>query len=398
MKKRKLKKGVKRLLFILILFILLTTGYFSFSNEIKSIFIKEKKEIIKKEKKKKIEEPIDTSLFKDYKKQATELVSNMSLEEKVGQVFLVRYNKEDIEEWNNYYPGGYILFAKDFEYHNRYSIQSEIAHDQEISKYPLIMGVDEEGGYVTRVSRFKNFRDDIFYSPRNYYDWGGYDLLEQTEKEKAELLTSIGINLNLAPVADLSTNPNDFIYNRSFGYGVEETSEFIKKMVEYSKKNHINSCLKHFPGYGNNVDTHTGVAFDYRDYDTFVNNDYKPFEAGIEAGVPSILVSHNIVTSIDPDYPSSLSKKVITELREKLNYTGIIMTDDLAMDAVASYVENGTSATLAIQAGCDMIITSDFIEMRNELINAVQNGILAEEILNEAVIRIISWKYYSGLF
>ena len=245
MKKRKLKKGVKRLLFILILFILLITGYFSFSNEIKSLFIKEKKEVVKKEKKKKIEEPIDTSLFKDYKKQATELVSNMSLEEKVGQVFLVRYNKEDIEEWNNYYPGGYILFAKDFEYHNRYSIQSEIAHDQEISKYPLIMGVDEEGGYVTRVSRFKNFRDDIFYSPRNYYDWGGYDLLEQTEKEKAELLTSIGINLNLAPVADLSTNPNDFIYNRSFGYGVEETSEFIKKMVEYSKNNHINSCLKH---------------------------------------------------------------------------------------------------------------------------------------------------------
>ena len=251
---------------------------------------------------------------------------------------------------------------------------------------------------ITRVSRFKNFRDDKFYSPRDYYDWGGYELLEQTEKEKAELLTAIGINLNLAPVADLSTDPNDFIYNRAFGYGVEETSEFIKNMVEYSKNNHINSCLKHFPGYGNNVDTHTGIAYDYRDYDNFVNNDYKPFEAGIKAGVPSILVSHNIVMSMDPEYPSSLSKKVINELREKLKFTGIIMTDDLAMDAVSAYVENGNAATLAIQAGCDMIITSDFESMRNELINSINNGVLEENILNEAVIRIMSWKYYSGLF
>ena len=397
MKKRKLKKGVKRLLIGFILLTVLLVGYLSFSKEISSMFKKETKQTVKKEKKK-IEEPVDTSLFRDYKKQAIELVSIMTLEEKVGQVFLVRYNQEDVEEWNQYYPGGYILFAKDFEYHNQYSIQREIAHDQEISKYPLIMGVDEEGGYVTRVSRFENFREDIFASPRNYYDWGGYELLEQTEKEKAELLTSIGINLNLAPVADLSTNPNDFIYNRSFGYGVEETSEFIKNMVEYSKKNHINSCLKHFPGYGNNEDTHTGVAIDYRDYDTFINNDYKPFEAGIEAGVPSILVSHNVVMSIDPDFPSSLSKKVISELRKKLNFTGIIMTDDLAMDAVKDYVENKNAATLAIQAGCDMIITSDFESMRNELIDAIQNGVLSEDILNEAVIRIMSWKYYSGLF
>ena len=353
----------------------------------------------KKEKKTYIEDnEIKESIFKDSYKKASKLVTDMTIEEKIAQLFLVRYDKTYSSKYKDTPPGGYILFAKDFENHTKESIKEELSNAQKINKYPLILGVDEEGGYVTRISRFTNFREEKFKSPKAYYDEGGEELLKETEKEKAELLKSIGINLNLAPVADVSTNEDDFIYNRTFGRNATETSELIKKMVEYANENKINSCLKHFPGYGNNEDTHAGVAIDNRDYMSLKENDYLPFIAGIEANVPSILVSHNVINSIDSEYPASLSGKVIYELRNNLGFTGIIMTDDLAMDAVKSYVQDGNAATYAINAGNDMIITSDFDTMYNEILKSYKEGIIKEETINKAVLRIIAWKYESNLF
>ena len=384
-----MKKGL-----IIVLVILLLVGGYYIWNSTDTTIKKEKKQTIKLIDDKDIEK----SIFKDYYKEARILVSKMSLEEKIGQLFLVRYDKNEVNNWKKYYPGGYILFAKDFENHTKSSIKKELDNNQKNSKYPLIIAVDEEGGYVTRVSRFPTLYSEKFASPKYYYETGGYELLEKMENEKAQLLTSLGINLNLAPVADISTDENDFIYSRSFGHNKEETSEFIKNMVKYANNNHISSCLKHFPGYGNNKDTHTGIAIDNRSYESFLKNDFLPFKAGIEEGVPSILVSHNIVTSIDDKYPSSLSNKVINELRNTLNFTGIILTDDLAMDAVASYVENNEAATLAINAGNDMIITSDFISMYNEILNSVKNNKIKEEVINKAVLRIIAWKYQQGIF
>ena len=339
-------------------------------------------------------------IFKDYYKEASKVVSNMTIEEKVGQLFLVRYDKNELSKWNKYNSGGYILFAKDFENHTKESITNEIKNNQKNSKYPLIIAVDEEGGYVTRVSRFPAFRQEKFASPRYYYETGGYELLEQTEKEKAELLTSLGINLNLAPVADVSTNPNDFINNRTFGRNAQETAELIKHMVKYANENHIASCLKHFPGYGNNEDTHTGVAIDNRELAYLKENDFLPFQAGIEENVPCVLVSHNVITSVDSNYPASLSNKVIQELRETLDYKNVIITDDLAMDAVKAYVENNEAATLALNAGNDMIITSDFETMYHEIIELLQSlkdKKITEERLNQAVLRIINWKIEMGL-
>lgn len=341
---------------------------------------------------------IEESIFKDYYEEARKVVTKMTIEEKVGQLFLVRYNQADVEYLTNYYPGGYILFAKDFENHTKDSIKKELDNNQKINKYPLILGVDEEGGFVTRVSRFSSFRNEKFYAPKYYYAKGGYELLEQIENEKNQLLKSLGLNLNLAPVADISYNENDFIYSRAFGQPAKETAEFIKNMVTYANNNEINSCLKHFPGYGNNEDTHTGIAIDNRSYENFLTNDFIPFKAGIDANVPSILVSHNIINSIDSAYPASLSEKVIKELRNTLNFTGIVMTDDLAMSAVKQYVTNNEAATLAINAGNDMIITSDFVEMYNEVLESVKNGKIKEDTINKAVLRIISWKKYSNLF
>ena len=340
---------------------------------------------------------IDNSIFHEYYPQAEKLVNKMTLEEKVGQLFLVRYDSTKVDTYTSLYPGGYILFAKDFETHTKESLKNELEANQMKNPYKLIIGVDEEGGFVTRISRYPNYRTEKYQAPKYYYELGGYELLKQVETDKAQLLLELGINLNLAPVADISMNEEDYMYNRSFGKDAKETSEFIKNMVTYANDAGINSCLKHFPGYGNNPNTHTGIAIDNRSYEEFKENDYLPFQAGIEAKVPSILVSHNIMTCLDDKYPASLSKKVIKDLRDTLGFTGIIMTDDLEMDAVKAYVENQEAATLAINAGNDMIITSNFEEMYQEVLNSIKSGKIKEKTLNKAVLRIIAWKYYSHL-
>lgn len=341
----------------------------------------------------------DDELFASEYNKAQDKLDDMSLEEKIGQLFLVRYDKNMALSWiKDYYASGYILFAKDFDNHTKESIKSELSSLKENSDIPLVFAVDEEGGYVTRVSRYKAFRDEKFLSPREVYESSGEEGLESIEKEKGELLLSLGINLNLAPVADVSTDSNDFINNRTFNRNAEETADLIGHMVDYANDVGISSSLKHFPGYGNNVDTHTGVAIDERSYDNFINNDYLPFEAGIKKNVPTILVSHNIIRCIDSEYPATLSKKVITgELRNKLNFSGIVITDDLSMGAVSSYVNNNSAAVLAINAGNDLIITSDFTNMYNSVLDAVHNKKIKMETIDTAVRRILAWKSFYNM-
>ena len=336
---------------------------------------------------------VSNDLFGKYYNDALKIMKDMSLEEKIGQLFLVRYDSNLASSWTkNYHPGGFIMFAKDFNNQTKDSIRKEIDNLQNISKIPLVIAVDEEGGYVTRVSRYTNFRDSKFLSPRSYYENGGEELLEKTEKEKGTLLLNIGVNLNLAPVADVSVNSDDFINIRTFNRDAKETAVLIGKMVNYANEVGISSSLKHFPGYGNNVDTHTGVAIDERSYENFLENDYLPFEEGIKNKVPTILVSHNIINCIDSKYPATLSKKVIDELREKLNFSGIVITDDLAMGAVSSYVEDGNAAVLAVNAGDDLIITSDFVKMYDEVYQAVTDKKIDMKTIDEAVRRNIAWK------
>lgn len=378
---------MKKILILIIMLVAIVGGcYFVFKDKDEVI---QPKGIIEE-----FPEEETNDIFNEYYNDAAKLMSDMTLEEKVGQLFLVRYDTSTAgKQITNYYAGGFVLFAKDFQNHTKVTIKKEIDGKQGHSKIPLALAVDEEGGYVTRVSRFPAFRSERFKSNRVLFETGGYELVESSEKEKAELLLSLGLNLNLAPVADVSTDSNDYINIRTFGRDARETSTFISNIVTYNNKYGISSCLKHFPGYGNNVDTHNGIAIDNRSYESFVNNDFLPFKSGIEAGVPTILVSHNIVNSMDSKYPASLSKKVIDELRNTLGFSGVVITDDLAMGAVAKFVDGNTAATLAINAGNDMIITSSFETMYNEVLNNVKSGIIKEETIDKAVKRILAWKY-----
>ncbi|MEG1066877.1 MAG: glycoside hydrolase family 3 N-terminal domain-containing protein [Erysipelotrichaceae bacterium] len=325
--------------------------------------------------------------------RATEILNTMSLEEKVGQMFFVRTPEFNAsQDALNYNLGGYILFGRDVINESKDSLKSTISSYQNNSKIKMIIAVDEEGGTVNRLSNYKAFRGQPFLSPQELYNQGGIELILSDSKEKAELLLSLGINVNLAPVADISTNSNDFIYQRSLGKNTKETSNYITQLVKEMDKNHLGSVLKHFPGYGNNIDTHTGIATDKRTYQNFLDNDFKPFESGIDVGAKAILVSHNIVTSMDDKMPASLSSKVHKILRKDLHFHGVIMTDDLDMGAINQFTDHKKSAVLAIQAGNDFIMCGNYKEQIPAVLQAIKDNTIKEQTINESVHRILSWK------
>lgn len=330
-------------------------------------------------------------LFAEFYDQADILLRSMTLEEKVGQMFLVRFPEDGvIEQIKNYNPGGYILFGENFKNETPSSILQKLQECQKASKVKLVFGVDEEGGKVVRVSKYEAFRSSKFLSPQQLWAQGQLPAVLKDSTEKSNLLKSIGLNMNLAPVVDVPTQSTSYIYDRSYGRGVEKTSVYAAELIRTMNNDGMISVMKHFPGYGDNVDTHTGIAIDERPYDTFKSSDFLPFMSGIEAGGPCILVNHNIVKSIDADRPASLSRNVHDILRNELNFSGIIITDDLYMDAIKEYVED--AAVQAVLAGNDMIISSDFVEQREEVLNAIRQGKISEKQIDEAVKRILAWK------
>lgn len=338
-----------------------------------------------------------TTLFHEFENDASRLLVDLTLEEKIGQIFLVRCPlDEDLTSFMSMRPGGFIMFGRDFKDKTKDEVVNNIKSYQANSKIPMIIGVDEEGGTVVRVSTNPLLSNERFKSPQELYKIGGFDEIKNDTTKKSKLLLDLGINLNLAPVADISVDKNDFIYDRAFGKSASETSEYVKTVISTMGKSKISAALKHFPGYGNNVDTHTGSSYDNRPYEHFEKSDFLPFIAGIEAGAESVLVSHNIVEAMDKTLPASLSKNVHDILRNELNFTGIIMTDDMSMAAIQN-LKDISPEVVAIEAGNDMLIVTDFKESYNVLLNAVKNNEISIEKIDEAVLRILKWKYYMGI-
>lgn len=357
-----------------------------------------------------IPEPTQPSVTEDQTKETTEctamivtdpvemLINNMTLEERVGQIFLVAVpQNEPLEAIESYHFGGVLLFGNDFTDESPERMEKKITEYQQAAAVPMFIAVDEEGGTVCRVSSNSLFRETRFLSPRNLYEQGGCALLIETEIEKCNLLKSVGINVNLAPVCDISTDPNAFLYKRSLGLSPEETAYAIEQMILVMDAGRIGSVMKHFPGYGNNTDTHVASAIDERTLDTLESSDLIPFRAGVAAGCEAIMVSHTIVNAFDPDSPASLSPLVHTYLRNKMGFEGVIVTDDLGMAAVASGYEDGEAAVKAVLAGNDLLCTGTYEKQYEAVLNAVISGEIPEERLNASVLRILRWKQHLGL-
>lgn len=343
-------------------------------------------------------QPTTISEEEKAEKRIDKLISEMSVEEKVGQMFFVRYPDVDASvQVSEYNLGGYILFGRDFDGKTREEVIENINICQQNAKIPLLIGVDEEGGTVVRVSSNENLREAPFLSPRDTFENGGWAGIEDDAEEKADLLLSLGINVNLAPVCDVTSDSTAFLYDRSFSGNVDEVNEFVKKVVEISRNKKLGTVLKHFPGYGNNEDTHTGIAYDNRDISDFRETDFKPFKAGIESGADCVLVSHNIVNCIDSEYPASLSEEVHNLLREELGFDGVIMTDDLSMGAITDYTGTENAAVLAIKSGNDLLCCSDVEEQYPAMLSAVQSGEISAKQIDDSVKRILKWKQKLGI-
>ena len=327
------------------------------------------------------------------------VLNNMTLEEKVGQLFLARYpgDGKQKEITARYHPAGYTFYAKDFQNKTPGQVQAMTAGVQAASSTPMFTAVDEEGGTVVRVSSNSLLASKKFESMQSVYNGGGLDAVTQDTNLKDEMLLNLGLNLNLAPVCDVSTDPNDYMYNRTVGQNAEVTSEVIDRIVGTMNDDNISCALKHFPGYGNNVDTHTGISVDNRPIETFKLSDFRPFQAGIYAGAPSIMVSHNIVNCIDKNVPASLSKPVHDILLNDLGFTVVIMTDDLSMSAITQFTKNQFPAVMALQAGNDMIITSDIETDYQSIMDALKAETISVNDINAAVKRILVWKINKGL-
>lgn len=319
-----------------------------------------------------------------------EWMASMPLEDWVGQLFLVGADpnlaETHIREYN---LGGFLLFASDFR---DGGAAEKITRWQTAADIPLLIAADEEGGTVTRISCFPYYRDSRFASSRELYSQGGMEWVMAQEAEKCELLRSLGVNVNLGPVCDITTDPNAFMYQRSLGQDAQTTAEFVAEMVRVKNDYYVGSSLKHFPGYGNNTDTHTGIAVDSRSLDELEGKDLIPFRSGIDAGCGAVMVSHTIVEALDAELPASLSPAVHTYLRENMGFEGVIITDDLNMQAISEQYGAGEAAVQAVLAGNDILCCTSFTEQYEAVLAAVLDGRIPYDTLKNAVRNVLEWK------
>lgn len=358
------------------------------------------------------EDPIEKyGIFGEYYEKASEKLDTLTLEEKIAQLFVIgNSSSTNYTELEKYQFGGYLFFKDFFNGKTEEQIKTSIQNYQTASKVPLLIAVDEEGGNVIRVSSNKNLSVTPFKSPSEIYNNGGFEAIKQDTINKSNLLNNLGINLNFAPVVDVANNSKDYMYSRALQQDKDKTAIFAKTVIDASKGLGVSYTLKHFPGYGNNADTHIGSSVDKRTYEDIYNNDLEPFRAGIEAGAECVMVSHNVVTSIDDKNQASISPKVHELLRKELEFTGIIITDALNMGAIRDENTIEEVITKAVIAGNDMIILSidknttdkdgskiTYERAINAVKNSINNGTIDKNKIDDAVTHILAWKYYKKM-
>lgn len=332
--------------------------------------------------------------------QAREMVKNMTLYEKVGQMLLYYIPKEEpLKKMARWQFGGYILFSRNFENSTPAQTRAEIGEYQKASKIPAFMAVDEEGGGVNRVSQFSQYRSEPFHAGITNYQKGGWQAVIDDAKDKSEFLLDLGINTVLAPDADVPYSRSDYIYSRAFSTDANAVAEYVSKTVSAMNEENFLSCVKHFPGYGNNTNTHTGSSVDARSWDSFKERDLLPFEASMKAGVAFVMVSHNIIDDFDKGVPASLSKKMHEYIRNDMNYDGIIICDGLGMSGVKEYVggDKGEVAVRAVMAGNDMLCATDVGVQLRAIVKAVNDGRIELSQIEDSVTRILMTKINYGL-
>lgn len=292
-----------------------------------------------------------------------------------------------------YSVGGIIYFSKNIQ--SKDQLAEMIDNTKLYSKYPLFIAVDEEGGNVSRVA--KAGIADVSSSPKALGDLGDPNGAYTTGTYIGSYLHELGFNLDFAPVADLSVAESNPLGERSYGSDATKVSEFVNNMMLGLEEQKVTSCVKHFPGVGSSEqDTETGMAISDRTAEEFRTEEFPIFQAAIDAGANMIMMSHMSVPALTGDNtPCSLSEAVVTDiLREELGFDGVIIADALDMGAIKEYYASDEAAIMALRAGCDMILMPENFEQAYKgVLEAVQNGTISEERINDSLRRIYRIKY-----
>lgn len=354
------------------------------------------------------EDPYDVWL----KEQATEKISGMSLEEKVAQMFFVTPEcvVTDVETCTaagektrlalaDFPVGGIILFKKNAEDSEQLSTMTSNLqkYSREIADLPLFIGIDEEGGKITRLADNEGFDIENTDTMAAIGETGDVSKAYSAGSHIGNYLSANGINVDFAPDADVLTNPeNSVIGERSFGSDAELVAGMCSAYAQGLKEQNVLACAKHFPGHGGTAeDTHDGIAYMNKTWDEISGEELLPFKKLIEDGIRFVMASHISLPEVTgDDIPASLSGIILTQkLRMDMGYKGIIITDALNMGAVAQKYTVERSAVEAVKAGNDMLMyQSGAREAYSAVLQAVADGEISEERINESAVRIISEK------
>ena len=353
-----------------------------------------------------------------FSEEATDAVeaklTTMTLREKVGQLFWVRPETLDFslnpekktltqtmrQNLEQYPVGSIAVFKKNIQDENQLS--SLIADFQSASKIPMIVAVDEEGGAVARLANHEAFSLPKYTSTRDIGKTGDPERARQMGRTIGGYLRFYGFNLNFAPVADVDSNPaNPVIGRRAYSTDAQQTAQMAAAAVEGFHEAGMLCTVKHFPGHGDTgQDSHYGTATSYKTWEEMKAMEMLPFEAGIAAGADVVMTAHITTPNATTDgLPASLSYTMITErLRGELGFQGVIVTDALEMNAIKNHFTPAESAVAALRAGVDVLLMpSDLRAAFDGVVQAVEDGTLSEERLNESVRRILTLKQKAGL-
>lgn len=341
-------------------------------------------------------------------KTASEIFSEMSLSDKIYQMMFVRPEaitgvttataaSDATRAALQKYPVGGIVYSKS-NMLSKEQLASMISHTKSYAKVPLFIATDEEGGKVNRL--MDSVGTTKVDSPYSYKD-NGINTASCNAKIIANDMNNLGFNLNFAPVADVWSNPNNaVIAQRAYSNNFRDAGNLVDAAVRGFHEGGVCTTLKHFPGHGDTYeDTHTSTAYVSKSRDQLENEELQVFRKGIEAGTDLVMVGHIIVENIDNTAPASLSEKVVTELlRNEMNFTGLIITDSLEMNAVSEHYTGGEAAVRAIKAGNDLLLEpKDLNEAVMAVMNAVSQGEITEQQINEHVLRILEVKERAGI-
>ncbi len=349
------------------------------------------------------------------KEKAQSYMSNMTLEEKVAQLFVVTPEsltsvKKVIKAGDktktaiSYYPvGGFVYFSQNIQSKEQFTqmLSQTQSMMQERIGIKAFTAIDEEGGVVARISGNANTGVDALPHMRQIGQSGDPNQAYEVGSVLGELLSEFQINLDFAPVADIANVENSIMLERSFGSEPELVGDMVAAQVKGMKEKNMISVLKHFPGLGFTTgDTHEGYVKTDKTKDQMRECEFIPFKKGIEAGADIGLVGHvSAQNLIGEDTPSALSKTVVTDiLRGEMGFDGVIVTDALNMGGVSNYYTSNQAVLKAIDAGVDILLMpANFYSAYSEVVEAVKSGVISEERIDESVYRILRLKVQKGL-